>query len=196
MIHNTMDLDRIQWKLECNKYRNVNEWEADFHLSHLNQKLKTAQKPAIDLNDLDFVEFELWHLGTESGGKTFYIAILVLTDNDIKRVDKWSRFFPVLPNFNKLHLNGNNVSNTPSFPEWPHLEVVWDNGSQKGRQTDQQQDGGRGWPVAAEGEGMGGETVGTRTTGTKMLISSMLFAFFISESTSLKALATRERPDG
>jgi hypothetical protein len=125
-------------------------------LSHLTQKLNTAQKPAIDLNDLDFVEFLLWRLGTESRDKMFYVATLILTDNEIKSIDKWSHFFHFLPNLKKIHLNGNKLSNAPSFPEWPHLEVVWDKGSQKGPQKGQQQEGGRGDDGSQRGGRRGG----------------------------------------
>jgi hypothetical protein len=113
-------------------------------LSNLKQKLNAAGKPAIDFNDLDFVEFLLWRLGTESRDKMFYVSTLILTDNEIRSIDKWSPFFHFLPNLKKIHLNGNRLQNVPSFTEWPHLEVVYDKGGQKAQQRGQQQDGGRG----------------------------------------------------
>jgi hypothetical protein len=126
-------------------------------LSQLKQKLNRAGRLEIDFNNLDFVEFLLWKLGMESRERMFWVATLVLTDNEIRKVDKWGPFFHFLPNLRRINLKGNKLDNMPTWPEWPNLYVVWEKSSQqKGQGKGQQQDGSRGDERGQRGGRRGG----------------------------------------
>jgi hypothetical protein len=97
-------------------------------LAQLPTKVAAAggAKEMVRLNNRDFVEFLLFHLGREARDTPFWVHTLVLSDNNIQVIDPWSPFLHFLPNLRIIHAENNALTQRPELPEWPHLEIHWE----------------------------------------------------------------------
>lgn len=97
-------------------------------LSNLkNRFAKLGNDPSVvDFNKLDFVEFFLYQLGTESRDKRFFIDSLILNNNNIQDINKWSPYLTFLPTLQTLVLNQNPLKRAPDLPAFPYIIIKSD----------------------------------------------------------------------
>jgi hypothetical protein len=79
----------------------------------------------VRLNSRDFVEFLLFHLGTEARDERFWVHTLILCDNDIQAIDPWSPFMHFLPHLRVINVANKRITEPPDLPEWPLLSITW-----------------------------------------------------------------------
>jgi hypothetical protein len=91
-------------------------WHGQVDLSGLaNQFEQLGENPRqINFNDLIFVEFLLFHLGTEARDERFLVRTLLLNNNNIEDVNKWAPFMHFLPDLHLIVLTENPLKFAPT----------------------------------------------------------------------------------
>jgi hypothetical protein len=80
----------------------------------------------VDFSKRDFVEFLLFRLGTEARDDRFWVTTLIVAGNEIQSIDPWASFLHFLPHLEVIDVRQNPIKSTPILPDWPELEVKWD----------------------------------------------------------------------
>lgn len=113
------DLSKIFATSTCNGQVDLNNLKQRFE--------QLGKNPSdIDFNNRDFVEFLLYRLGTESRDKRFYVDTLILTNNFIEDINRWSPFLVFLPTLHSLILNQNPLKQQPDLPAYPYISIDCD----------------------------------------------------------------------
>jgi hypothetical protein len=93
-------------------------------LGHLADKI--TGDVDVDFDERDFVEFLFLRLGTEARDDRFSVKTLVLIGNKIRSIDDWAPFFHFLPVLEVIDVRENPIKQSPALPDWPELEVEWE----------------------------------------------------------------------